>query len=101
MKTKKVLAILSEYGYWGIELVGPFRKLEKAGYTIDFKTPNHNKAKALQPSYDTTFIDAPLGVEVTTQSNAKMVKEFMSEDRLEKPSKVYLKKVFRKLYSTL
>jgi hypothetical protein len=29
---KKVLAILSEYGYWGIELVGPLSKLEQAGY---------------------------------------------------------------------
>jgi len=28
MKTKKVLAILSEYGYWGIELVAPLEKLE-------------------------------------------------------------------------
>jgi hypothetical protein len=31
MKTKKVLAILSEFGYWGVELVGPLRKLEAAG----------------------------------------------------------------------
>ena len=31
MKTKKILAILSEYGYWGIELVGPLNKLEAAG----------------------------------------------------------------------
>lgn len=85
MKTKKVLAVLSEYGYWGIELVGPLKKLEAAGYTVDFMTPNGKKAEALPPSYDTTYVDPPLGVKVTTESDARMVKEFESEKRLESP----------------
>jgi putative intracellular protease/amidase len=85
MKTKKVLAILSEFGYWGIELVGPLRKLETAGYTVDFMTTNGKKAEALPPSYDTTYIDPPLGVCVTTPEDAEMVIKFESEKRLENP----------------
>ena len=85
MKTKKILAILSEYGYWGIELVGPLRKLEAAGYEVDFMTQFGKKAEALPPSYDTTYVDPPLGVCVTTPGDAKMVKAFEAENRLETP----------------
>lgn len=85
MKTKKVLAIVSEYGYWGIELVGPLRKLEKAGYEVEFMTQFGKKAEALPPSYDPTYMDPPLGVCVTTQSDADMVIEFEKENRLENP----------------
>jgi putative intracellular protease/amidase len=85
MKTKKVLAILSEFGYWGVELVGPLRKLEAAGYTVDFMTTHGKKAEALPPSYDTTYIDPPLGVCVTTPADAEMVNKFESEKRLENP----------------
>ena len=63
-KTKKVLAMLSEYGYWGIELVGPLAKLEKAGYTVEFMTQFGKKAEALPPSYDPAYYDPPLGVNV-------------------------------------
>ena len=28
-KTKKIIAVMSEWGYWGIELVGPLSKLEE------------------------------------------------------------------------
>jgi putative intracellular protease/amidase len=81
---KKVLAILSEYGYWGIELVGPLSKLEQAGYTVEFMTQYGKKAEALPPSYDSTYIDPPLGVCVTTPLAEKMVKEFESTNVLEK-----------------
>lgn len=82
---KKVLAILSEYGYWGIELVGPLRKLESAGYEVDFMTPFGKKAEALPPSYDTSYVDPPLGVCVTTASDAEMVKAFEAENKLDNP----------------
>lgn len=80
---KKVLAILSEYGYWGIELVGPLEKLEAAGYTVEFMTPTGKKAEALPPSYDTTYFDPPLGVAVTTPLAAEKVKAFEASNRLE------------------
>lgn len=79
---KKVLAVLSEHGYWGIELVGPLTKLEAAGHTVEFVTPNGKKAQALPPSYDTTYLDPPLGVCVTTPGDAEMVKKFEATNRL-------------------
>lgn len=79
---KKVLAVLSEYGYWGIELVGPLAKLEAAGHTVEFMTPHGKKAEALPPSYDTRYVDPPLGVCVTTPRDAAMVKEFEATNRL-------------------
>lgn len=85
MKTKKVLAILSEYGYWGIELVAPLEKLEAAGYTVDFMTPKGNASDALPPSYDTTYMDPPLGVNVTTPLMAEKVKSFIAKNRTSKP----------------
>lgn len=81
--SKKVLAILSEYGYWGIELVGPLEKLEAAGYTVEFMTPNGKRAEALPPSYDPTYFDPPLGMNVTTEEAAEKVKAFEATDRLD------------------
>ncbi|WP_111630712.1 type 1 glutamine amidotransferase domain-containing protein [Larkinella arboricola] len=81
--SKKILAILSEYGYWGIELVAPLTKLEEAGYTVEFITPTGKKAEALPPSYDTTYIDPPLGIAVTTPQAAEMVKAFEASNRLD------------------
>lgn len=81
--SKKILAVLSEYGYWGVELVGPLEKLEAAGYTVEFITPKGKKAEALPPSYDTTYVDPPLGVCVTTPEAAEKVKAFEATNRLE------------------
>lgn len=81
--SKKILAVLSEYGYWGIELVGPLEKLEAAGYTVEFITPNGKKAEALPPSYDTTYVDPPLGTCVTTSLAAEKVIAFEATNRLE------------------
>ena len=79
---KKILAVLSEYGYWGIELVGPLSRLEAAGHKVEFMTPHGKKAEALPPSYDQTYVDPPLGVCVTTPLAEKMVKEFEATNRL-------------------
>lgn len=85
MSTKKVLAILSEYGYWGIELVGPLNKLEAAGYTVEFMTPNGKPAEALPPSYDPAYVDPPLGVCVTTTQHTNDVKAFIAKNRTTNP----------------
>src|ERR671927_56276 len=61
-ETKKILAVMSEWGYWGIELVGPLKKLEAAGYSFDFITPKGKRSPVLPPSVDTTYVDPPLGV---------------------------------------
>lgn len=83
MSTKKILVIVSEFGYWGVELVGPLEKLEAAGYHVEFMSVHGKKAEALPPSFDTTFIDPPLGICVTTPLAAEKVKKFESTNRLE------------------
>lgn len=85
MATKKILAVMSEWGYWGIELVGPLKKLEAAGYSFDFTTPKGKRSPALPPSFDTTYMDPPLGVCVTTPEDAELVKAFEATNRTENP----------------
>jgi len=84
-KTKKILAVMSEFGYWGIELVGPLTKLEAAGYSFDFVTPHGRRSPVLPPSTDTTYVDPPLGMCVTTPEDAALVKAFEATDRSARP----------------
>lgn len=78
--SKKILAILSNYGFWGVEFTGPYVKLKEAGYDFDIVTPNGEKPIALPPSYDTEYVDPPLGVCVTTPEDAAQVKEIIATD---------------------
>ncbi len=57
---KKVLCVLSEFGYWGEELVGPYETLINSGMTVDFVTPKGKKPHALSPSMDPAFVDPAL-----------------------------------------
>ena len=70
---KKVLIILSEYGYWGEELIGPLEVFDEEGYQIDFATPTGKRPVALPPSMDPTFVDPPLGKPVVSQEMADKV----------------------------
>jgi putative intracellular protease/amidase len=83
--TKKVLVVLSEYGYWGEELVGPLVRFDERGYEVVFATPNGQRPSALPPSMDPTFIDPPLGRSVTTPEMAELVREIDAGERLDKP----------------
>lgn len=85
MATKRVLCVLSEFGYWGEELVGPLYTLDNAGYKVDFITPKGGRPRALPPSEDPTYIDPPLGRPVTDELNARRTKEIDASDRLAKP----------------
>jgi len=82
---KKVLCILSEWGYWGEELIGPVEALDAAGYEIVFATSTGRRAHALPPSMDETFMDPPLGRGVTSPEMAKLTKAIDSSDRLDNP----------------
>lgn len=83
MSTKRILAVMSEFGYWGIELVGPLRKLEAAGYAFDFVTPKGKRAPCLPPSRDTTYIDPPLGTCVTSPEDKALVDAFEASGALD------------------
>lgn len=82
---KEVLVVLSEYGYWGEELIGPLEMLDKAGYKSVFITPNGKRAHALPPSMDAQYIDPPLGRSVTSEEMAKKVKDIEASTRLDNP----------------
>ena len=36
--SKKILVLLSEYGYWGEELLGPLAACDQQGYEVTFAT---------------------------------------------------------------
>ena len=72
---RKVLIILSEYGYWGEELIGPLDVFDAEGYETRFATPTGKRPGALPPSMSPNYIDPPLGRSVTSEEMAKKVKE--------------------------
>lgn len=83
--SKCVLIVLSEYGYWGEELVGPLSAFDKAGYDVVFATPTGKKPLALPPSKEAGFVDPPLNKSVTSEETARIVTAIEASDRLEDP----------------
>ncbi|MFD4372723.1 type 1 glutamine amidotransferase domain-containing protein [Streptomyces sp. NPDC058486] len=82
---RKILVVLSEYGYWGEELVGPLHHFDQRGYEVDFATPTGKRAHALPPSMDPGYIDPPLGRSVTSEEVARLTRELDASDRLDDP----------------
>lgn len=82
---KKILIVLSEWGYWGEELIGPLETFDKAGYEVTFATPKGKRPVALPPSMDPNYIDPPLGRSVTTEEVAQKVREIDKSPRLNNP----------------
>ncbi|MBP2654826.1 MAG: ThiJ/PfpI protein [Firmicutes bacterium] len=85
---KKILAVLSEYGYWGEELVGPLETFDQAGYTTVFATPKGKIPHALPPSMDASFVDPPLGRTVVSEEMAKKTRDIDSSGRLNNPENI-------------
>lgn len=83
--SKRILMVLSEYGYWGEELVGPLAAFDARGYRTTFLTPTGKRAHALPPSMDPDYIDPPLGRSVTTRDMAQQVREIDESSRLDNP----------------
>lgn len=82
---KNVLFLVSEWGYWGEELIGPLEACDKAGYKIDWVTPTGQKPTALSVSMDPSYIDPPLGRPVTTPEMAEKVRLFNASGRVDSP----------------
>jgi putative intracellular protease/amidase len=82
---KRVLFVISEWGYWGEELVGPLEHCEKAGYEITFVTPTGQEPTALSVSMDPNFVDPPLGRGVVSQDMAAKTRTVVESDRLKEP----------------
>lgn len=83
--TKKMLVLLSEYGYWGEELLGPLTAFDEHGYTVTFATPTGKRAHALPPSLDPLYVDPPLGKAVTSTEVAAAALALDESDRLDRP----------------
>ena len=81
----KILTVVSEWGYWGEEMIGPLETFDEARYEIDFVTPNGKKPVALTPSMDPDYIDPPLGKSVTSPEMAQKVRDLEASDRLDNP----------------
>ena len=72
---RRILIVLSEWGYWGEELVGPLGEFDRVGYQIDFCTPTGKRPNAIPVSMDPDFFDPPLQRPVTTPEMAARVRE--------------------------
>jgi putative intracellular protease/amidase len=83
--TKKILIVLSEWGYWGEELLGPLETFDAAGYEVTFATPKGKRPVPLPASMNPSYIDPPLGRPVTSREVAQKVRELDRSDRLNNP----------------
>lgn len=72
---RRILMVLSEWGYWGEELIGPLREFDQVGYEVDFCTPTGKRPNAIMSSMDATFFDPPLLRPVTTEEMAVLARE--------------------------
>src|SRR4051794_19919407 len=79
--SKRILVVLSEWGYWGEELVGPLEAFEEAGYDVDFMTPTGKRPVAISVSMDPEYVDPPLGRSVTSAEMAKKVEAYDTGDK--------------------
>ena len=82
---KKILCCLSEWGYWGEELVGPLEVLDANGYETVFMTPTGKRAHALPPSMEEGYLDPPLDKIVTDAYYAAKSREIDASPRLDNP----------------
>jgi putative intracellular protease/amidase len=73
--SRKVLVVLSEFGYWGEELVGPLDVLDAQGYESVFMTAKGKRAHALPPSMEEGYFDPPLAKCVTDEHYARRTRE--------------------------
>jgi len=91
---KKILVLLSEWGYWGEELIAPLEVLDAAGYQVDFATPTGKRPVALPPSMDPTFVDPPLGRPVVSDDMAEKVRRIDNPQNPRLDSPITLSKWF-------
>ncbi|UCH24829.1 MAG: type 1 glutamine amidotransferase domain-containing protein [Trueperaceae bacterium] len=82
---KRILTVLSEWGFWGEELIGPLDIFDDKGYETVLMTPTGKRPPALPPSMDETFLDPPLNRLVTDEYYAAKTREINISPRLDNP----------------
>ena len=80
-----VLFAISEWGYWGEEVVGPLEACDIAGYQVEFLTPTGKKPTPLRVSMDPSYVDPPLGRSVTSLEMAAKTRELSASNRFDNP----------------
>jgi len=83
--SKKILTVLSEWGFWGEELIGPLDAFDAAQYEVTFVTPKGRRPVPIAASIDPNFIDPALGRTVTTREMAQRVRQLDQSGRLNNP----------------
>jgi putative intracellular protease/amidase len=85
--SRKILILLSEWGFWGEELIGPLETFDAAGYESVFVTPTGKRPVAISVSKDASYVDPPLGRSVTSPEVAQKTKviDDPSNPRLDNP----------------
>jgi putative intracellular protease/amidase len=76
LSRRKILVLVSEWGYWGEELVGPIEVFDAAGYDVQFVSPTGKRPNAIDVSMDLEFVDPPLGRPVVAKEMAAKVKRW-------------------------
>jgi putative intracellular protease/amidase len=84
---RKILVVLSEWGFWGEELIGPLEVFDDRGYETVFCTPTGRRPRALPPSMDPNYVDPPLGKSVTSVEMAEKTRAIdnLNNQRLDNP----------------
>jgi putative intracellular protease/amidase len=83
--SKQILCVLSEWGYWGEELIGPLEAADSAGYQITFVTPTGQRPVLHPASIATDYIDPPLGRSVVSEEMAEKSRAIDASGRLDNP----------------
>lgn len=83
--SRKILVVLSEFGYWGEELLGPVTAFDRQGYETVFATRTGKRPVALPPSLDPGFVDPPLGRSVVSPEVAVAARALDESSRLDAP----------------
>jgi len=82
---RRVIIAISEWGYWGEELIGPLEACDAAGYQVEFLTPTGQKPTPLSVSMKPGYIDPPQGRSVTSPEMAEKTRTLDRSDRLDRP----------------
>lgn len=82
---KHILFMISEWGYWGEELIGPLEACQNAGYKVTFITPTGKKPTPLTVSCTPGYLDPPLGRSVTSEEYADKTRQVDQSDQLNNP----------------
>jgi putative intracellular protease/amidase len=79
-RSKRVLVVASNYGFWGEELQAPWDAIKKAGHQVHLATPQGKRPLPLAISVDPDFVDPVQRYHVNPPEVCTRVKELTLSD---------------------